>query len=118
MRLFLARVHTTRSRAAKVEIQFLNTKALPSYSYLPLSVSFPLLKVLSPPPSPQAPKPGDLCLRIKICRHYHNREDILTIANSPFLSMCRINEAGANEEKLDRKETCVQILIWSISLSK
>lgn len=98
-RLFPAQVHTAKSGKAELSVWVLNIKLYPSSLLSPIVCLLPAVE--SPLPTP---KPGHLCLGIKICIRDHNDEDILTIAKSPFLSMNRINEVGANEVQLNRKK--------------
>ena len=98
-RLFPAQVHTAKSGKAELSVWVLNIKLYPSSLLSPIVCLLPAVE--SPLPTP---KPGHLCLGIKIYIRDHNDEDILTIAKSPFLSMNRINEVGANEVQLNRKK--------------
>ena len=96
--MFLPQVHRAKSGKAGLSVWVLNIKLYPSL-LSPIVCLLPAVE--SPLPTPQ---PGHLCSGIKICIRDHNDEDILTIAKSPFLSMNRINEVGANELQLDRKK--------------
>lgn len=61
----------------------------------------------------RTPEPGHLCFVIQVSKCDYSGEDILTIANSPFLSIYRINKTGVSKEKLDRKTFVFQSISWS-----
>lgn len=90
-------------------------------STYPPSLLSPIVRLLPSIESPLSTlhlQDWNLFLEIKVCKCDHKDKDTLTTVNSPFLSMHRINEAGARKEKLDRKKKTyvpilTQIIYWS-----